>query len=61
VSSGDHRSSSPCATAHEELDANPRWLHWSVPAPVATPTKAAFDAAVAELRDRITSLVETGS
>ena len=34
-----------------------RWLHWSIPDPVPVGTKAAFDAAVAELRDRIASLV----
>ncbi len=46
-----------CDRAHEELDAPPTWLHWSVPDPVATPSRAAFDATVHELRDRITALV----
>jgi ArsR family transcriptional regulator, arsenate/arsenite/antimonite-responsive transcriptional repressor / arsenate reductase (thioredoxin) len=48
-----------CDRAHEELDPPPTWLHWSVADPVATPSRAAFDAAVAELRDRITALVGT--
>ena len=43
-----------CDRAHEELDPDPTWLHWSVPDPVAAPSRAAFDATVAELRDRIT-------
>ena len=46
-----------CDRAHEELDPDPSWLHWSVPDPVAAPSKEAFDATVAELRDRITHLV----
>ena len=46
-----------CDRAHEELDPDPTWLHWSVPDPVAAPSRAAFDTAVAELRDRITHLV----
>jgi protein-tyrosine-phosphatase len=46
-----------CDRAHEELDAEPTWLHWSIPDPVANPTRAAFDATVAELRSRITALV----
>jgi protein-tyrosine-phosphatase len=46
-----------CDRAHEELDVDPLWLHWSVPDPLANPTKAAFDATVAELRSRITALV----
>jgi protein-tyrosine-phosphatase len=46
-----------CDRAHEELTPGPSWLHWSVPDPVANPSKRAFDATVAELGDRITSLV----
>jgi ArsR family transcriptional regulator, arsenate/arsenite/antimonite-responsive transcriptional repressor / arsenate reductase (thioredoxin) len=46
-----------CDRAHEELDAEPTWLHWSIPDPVANPTRAAFDATVAELRSRIFALV----
>lgn len=46
-----------CDRAYEELDAPVGWLHWSVPDPVPTGTKAAFDATVAELRERIRSTV----
>lgn len=46
-----------CDQAHEELDADDAWLHWSIPDPVAKPTKAGFDATVAELRERITALI----
>jgi protein-tyrosine-phosphatase/DNA-binding transcriptional ArsR family regulator len=46
-----------CDRAHEELVTDPTWLHWSVPDPVATPTRAAFDSTVSELRTRITGLV----
>ena len=28
-----------CDRAHEELDPGPTWLHWSVPDPVASPTR----------------------
>ena len=38
-------------------DPDPTWLHWSVPDPVAAPSRAAFDATVAELRHRITHVV----
>jgi ArsR family transcriptional regulator, arsenate/arsenite/antimonite-responsive transcriptional repressor / arsenate reductase (thioredoxin) len=46
-----------CDVAHEELDVGEGWLHWSVPDPVPTGTKAAFDATVADLRERIETLV----
>jgi protein-tyrosine-phosphatase/DNA-binding transcriptional ArsR family regulator len=46
-----------CDRAHEELDAKPQWLHWSVPDPVASPTKATFDATVSDLRTRIQTLL----
>jgi protein-tyrosine-phosphatase len=46
-----------CDRAHEELAPDPAWLHWSVPDPVSTPTRAAFDATVDELRTRIQTLV----
>jgi protein-tyrosine-phosphatase/DNA-binding transcriptional ArsR family regulator len=48
-----------CDRAHEDLDPGPDWLHWSVPDPVPTPTRAAFDATVDELRLRITDLLES--
>jgi protein-tyrosine-phosphatase len=46
-----------CDRAHEELDPDPAWLHWSVADPVAAPSRKAFDATIAELRDRISHLV----
>jgi protein-tyrosine-phosphatase len=49
-----------CDRAHEELDADPSWLHWSIPDPVPDGTPAAFDRSVAELTSRIRS-VATGS
>ncbi|MBL8777638.1 MAG: helix-turn-helix domain-containing protein [Acidimicrobiales bacterium] len=45
-----------CDQAHEELDPDPSWLHWSVPDPVPAGTAAAFDAAVTELAERIDAL-----
>ena len=47
-----------CDRAHEELDPLPAWLHWSIDDPVANPSKAAFDRSLAELRERITSLID---
>lgn len=46
-----------CDRAHEELGDREGWLHWSIPDPVPAGTAAAFDAAVAELRDRIESVI----
>ena len=46
-----------CDRAHEELDPDDTWLHWSIPDPVPVGTKAAFDAALVELRDRIRTFV----
>ena len=46
-----------CDRAHEALDPGPDWLHWSIPDPVPTGTRAAFDATVTELRRRISGLV----
>ena len=46
-----------CDRAHEELNPPSSWFHWSVPDPVAAPSRAAFDATVEELRDRITAMV----
>jgi ArsR family transcriptional regulator, arsenate/arsenite/antimonite-responsive transcriptional repressor / arsenate reductase (thioredoxin) len=46
-----------CDRAHEELDPESSWLHWSVPDPVANPSRAVFDATVSELRRRISALV----
>ena len=46
-----------CDQAHEELSPGDAWLHWSVPDPVAGGTRASFDAALAELRERIGVLI----
>ena len=46
-----------CDQAHEELAADLDWLHWSMPDPVTTGSRAAFDATVVELRGRIESLL----
>ena len=52
------RSWSRCATGPTRSSTpTTRWLHWSIPDPVPVGTKAAFDAALAELRDRIRTLV----
>jgi len=48
-----------CDRAHEELDPDLRRLHWSVPDPVPSGTKAAFDAARDELEERIIRLLTT--
>ena len=45
-----------CDQAHEELDPGNAWLHWSVPDPVPSGTRAAFDAVVADLTARIDAL-----
>jgi protein-tyrosine-phosphatase len=46
-----------CDRAHEELGDRSGWLHWSVPDPVPDGRRVAFDAAVAELRQRITAVL----
>jgi protein-tyrosine-phosphatase/DNA-binding transcriptional ArsR family regulator len=48
-----------CDRAHEELDSEDSWLHWSVPDPVPVGTSDAFDLALDELRRRIGSLTNT--
>jgi protein-tyrosine-phosphatase/DNA-binding transcriptional ArsR family regulator len=47
-----------CDRALEELDAPEDWLHWSVADPVEAGTDTAFDAAVAELDERITTIAD---
>jgi protein-tyrosine-phosphatase len=42
-----------CDQAHEELDPEPTWWHWSLPDPVEDGRAAAFDAVIDELDDRI--------
>jgi protein-tyrosine-phosphatase len=49
-----------CDQAHEELDPEPTWWHWSLPDPVEDGRAAAFDAVIDELDDRI-SAVALGS
>jgi protein-tyrosine-phosphatase len=46
-----------CDQVHEELPQTDTWLHWSVADPVVEGTRAAFDAALAELQERIGVLV----
>lgn len=46
-----------CDLAHEELEPEPHWWHWSIPDPVVAGNAAAFDAVVAELDGRIASVV----
>ena len=45
-----------CDRAHEELEPEPHWLHWSIVDPVPAATRAAFDAARDELHQRISDL-----
>ena len=47
-----------CDRAHEEVAGDGSWWHWSIPDPVPVGTKAAFDAALRELRERIESVVD---
>jgi protein-tyrosine-phosphatase len=46
-----------CDGAHEELEPDRDWLHWSIPDPVPVATRKAFDSTVAELRERIDAYV----
>jgi ArsR family transcriptional regulator, arsenate/arsenite/antimonite-responsive transcriptional repressor / arsenate reductase (thioredoxin) len=45
-----------CDRAHEELEPEPTWLHWSIPDPVAVGSDAAFDRVLRELRERIAAV-----
>ena len=45
-----------CDTVHEELDPDDDWWHWSIPDPVTTGDRAAFDIVVTELSARIDAL-----
>lgn len=47
-----------CDRAHEELPVDASWWHWSVPDPTTTATDDAFDAALADLDHRISTLLE---
>lgn len=48
-----------CDRAHEELDVDRSWLHWSITDPVPAGTQAAFNRVVGELRERIDSVIDT--
>ncbi|MGK2958730.1 MAG: helix-turn-helix domain-containing protein [Acidimicrobiales bacterium] len=47
-----------CDHAHEELDPDDTWLHWSISDPVPVCAKASFDLALAELRHRIAAIID---
>lgn len=49
-----------CDRAHEEIGSDQGWWHWSVPDPLQRATKRAFDATVADLRERIEAIFEPG-
>jgi len=46
-----------CDRAHEELAPDPAWLHWSIADPVPDGGTQAFDQVVAELRQRVATVV----
>lgn len=46
-----------CDRAHEELEHEDGWLHWSITDPSTDGSDEAFDAVVAELRDRMRSVI----
>lgn len=51
-----------CDNAHEQLPADPRRLHWSIPDPVAGADEKAFDRALDDIThriDRIASMLHT--
>ena len=50
-----------CDRAHEELDPDPSWWHWSIPDPIEAGTSAAFDNVLADLDARIASLISYSS
>ncbi len=58
ITIGDRLVVTVCDRAHEELDAGPAWLHWSIADPIQTASPAAFDRTVRELRRRITALID---
>lgn len=45
-----------CDRAHEELEPDPDWWHWSIADPVDAGTDTAFDAVIADLDARIATL-----
>lgn len=48
-----------CDRAHEELDPDDSWWHWSLADPVADGRRGAFDRTVADLRERIAAVTVT--
>ena len=48
-----------CDRAHEELEPEDSWWHWSIADPVDEATPAAFDAVVVELEKRIAAITST--
>lgn len=50
-----------CDRAYEELAAPDGWLHWSIPDPVPAGTKAAFDATVTELTERMRTVTKAAA
>lgn len=48
-----------CDRAHEELDPHDSWWHWSIPDPVDVGTPDAFDAVVADLDARLSTLTSS--
>ena len=48
-----------CDRAHEELDPHDSWWHWSIPDPVDVGTPDAFDAVVADLDARLSTLASS--
>lgn len=49
-----------CDQAHEELDPETTWWHWSLPDPVEDGRNAAFDAVITQLDDRISAVAVGG-
>jgi ArsR family transcriptional regulator, arsenate/arsenite/antimonite-responsive transcriptional repressor / arsenate reductase (thioredoxin) len=49
-----------CDQAHEELDPEPDWWHWSLPDPVEDGRATAFDDVITELDDRIRAVANRG-
>ncbi|MBM3683846.1 MAG: helix-turn-helix domain-containing protein [Actinobacteria bacterium] len=50
-----------CDRAYEDLDATDNWLHWSITDPVPAADRAAFDAAVRQIDDRIRTITRSAA